>query len=206
MTTRERLHAVFNFQPVDRLPLLEWAVWWDKTTARWRHEGAPTEERYALYDYFELEQYRQLTAMPFAPSLAAHAPAECGEGVAWIAGAEDYRRRLPHCYPRALSDEVTESIVRWKPAHERGEMAIWLTIWGYFGWPRYLFGIMPHFLAFYDNPELMQQMNEALCAHHLAMITGFFFDCFANMPRWQPAHHDNARNALLLPRNTMIEK
>ena len=29
------------FQPVDRLPRWEWAMWWDKTLARWRSEGLP---------------------------------------------------------------------------------------------------------------------------------------------------------------------
>jgi len=30
----ERFRAVMNFQPVDRLPVWEWAMWWDKTIAR----------------------------------------------------------------------------------------------------------------------------------------------------------------------------
>ena len=41
MTTRERFQAVMNFRPFDRLPLLEWAGWWDKTIQRWRGEGLP---------------------------------------------------------------------------------------------------------------------------------------------------------------------
>ena len=39
MTHPERFRAVMNFQPVDRLPCHEWAVWWDKTVARWAGEG-----------------------------------------------------------------------------------------------------------------------------------------------------------------------
>ena len=27
----ERFRAVINFQPIDRLPLWEWAMWWDET-------------------------------------------------------------------------------------------------------------------------------------------------------------------------------
>jgi hypothetical protein len=27
----ERFRAVMNFQPVDRLPRWEWAMWWDQT-------------------------------------------------------------------------------------------------------------------------------------------------------------------------------
>ena len=35
----ERFRAVMNFQPVDRLPRWEWAMWWDKTIERWHAEG-----------------------------------------------------------------------------------------------------------------------------------------------------------------------
>ena len=37
----ERFRAVMDFRPVDRLPMWEWAMWWDKTIARWRTEGLP---------------------------------------------------------------------------------------------------------------------------------------------------------------------
>ena len=30
-----------NFQPVDRLPRWEWAMWWDETIRRWHREGLP---------------------------------------------------------------------------------------------------------------------------------------------------------------------
>ena len=30
----ERFRAVMSFQPVDRLPMWEWAMWWDKTIDR----------------------------------------------------------------------------------------------------------------------------------------------------------------------------
>ena len=39
MTNRERFLATMSFQPVDRLPMLEWATWWDKTVDRWKGEG-----------------------------------------------------------------------------------------------------------------------------------------------------------------------
>ena len=39
----ERFRAVMNFQPVDRLPRWEWAMWWDETIARWKNEGLPCD-------------------------------------------------------------------------------------------------------------------------------------------------------------------
>jgi len=38
MTCRERFRALMNFQPCDRLPIVEWAGWWDQTIARWHTE------------------------------------------------------------------------------------------------------------------------------------------------------------------------
>ena len=37
----ERFRAVMDFQPVDRLPRWEWAMWWDETIAAWREQGLP---------------------------------------------------------------------------------------------------------------------------------------------------------------------
>ncbi len=57
MTPRERFQAVMNFQPFDRLPLVEWAEWWDKTIDRWHTEDLPAdvEDRYDICRHFGLE-------------------------------------------------------------------------------------------------------------------------------------------------------
>ena len=39
MTNRERFQALMHFQPVDRLPIVEWASWWNETLDRWHGEG-----------------------------------------------------------------------------------------------------------------------------------------------------------------------
>jgi len=36
MNCRERFKAVMNFQKADRLPVMEWISWWDKTVDRWK--------------------------------------------------------------------------------------------------------------------------------------------------------------------------
>jgi len=43
----ERFRAVMNFQPVDRLPCWEWAMWWDETIRRWHEEGLPRELKFS---------------------------------------------------------------------------------------------------------------------------------------------------------------
>jgi hypothetical protein len=38
MTNRDRFNRVLHFQPVDRLPVIEWAGWWHLTLNRWHEE------------------------------------------------------------------------------------------------------------------------------------------------------------------------
>ena len=35
----ERFRAAMNFQPVDRLPRWEWAMWWDETITQLKRQG-----------------------------------------------------------------------------------------------------------------------------------------------------------------------
>ena len=98
MNTRERFQAVMNFRPFDRLPMVEWAVWWNQTIDRWHRDGLPETltDRYDLYDHFGLEQYRQAWVWCRGPGCPQ--PESHGAGI--MASAEDYERILPHLYPR----------------------------------------------------------------------------------------------------------
>ena len=49
---------------------------------------------------------------------------------------------------------------------ERGEAVVWLTLEGPFWGPRSLLGIEPHLYAFYDEPELMHEINRDLAAYN----------------------------------------
>ena len=61
MTTRERFKAVVNFEPVDRLPMVEWAGWWGETIDRWRSEGLSDDivGRYNICRHFGLDVWIQ---------------------------------------------------------------------------------------------------------------------------------------------------
>ncbi len=93
MNTRERFHAVMNFKPFDRLPLVEWAGWWDKTIARWHQEGLPEEltDRYDICRHFGLDVYKQDWFSPCGPDCPL--PASHGAGIMESEG--DYARLLP---------------------------------------------------------------------------------------------------------------
>ena len=54
MQVRERFLRTMDFREVDRLPMLEWASWWDKTVARWKTEGLVIPKRAGLSVSFGL--------------------------------------------------------------------------------------------------------------------------------------------------------
>jgi len=157
MTPRERFHALMNFQPFDRLPIVEWAGWWDDTLARWRNEGLPPDlDRYDICRHLGLDLYVQ-EGLSAAKSTC---PAPPGHGLGIIRSMDDYEDIRQHLYPWPPFDRS-----HWERRAEeqsRGDMVFWFTAEGFFWFPRGLLGIEPHFYAFYDQPELLHRINSDL--------------------------------------------
>ena len=162
----ERFRALMHFQPVDRLPFIEWASWWDKTIERWHAEGLPREltDRYDIVRYFGLDVYYQVRHSPRAATLPQ--PAYHGAGL--IKDKEDYCAMLPHLYPP--STQALENLARWGEEQSRGEAVIWLTLEGFFWYPRTLFGIEQHLYSFYDQPDLLKRINEDLTEYYVRLL------------------------------------
>ena len=167
----ERFRALVEGKPVDRLPMVEWAVWWNETIDRWRSEGLQSfdntqfpagssiqanycPDRYSLYDHFGLDQYFQY----WFESRGASCPHPESHGGAILANEADYERIKPHLFPRI--DQEIEDIRPWAERQRQGESLNWITVDGFFWFARTLFGIEDHLLAFYEEPELMQRMNQ----------------------------------------------
>ncbi|MFP4057029.1 MAG: uroporphyrinogen decarboxylase family protein [Candidatus Brocadiia bacterium] len=165
----ERFRSVMAFQPVDRLPMVEWAGWWDKTVERWRREGLPDSltDAPAIREYLGLDPYRQLWVRPRGGSC----PAAPSHGAGVLADERGYEALLEHLYPRPAFDP--QAIQPWAEAHRRGEMVVWLTLEGFFWYPRTLLGIARHFYAFYDQPGLVHRMNRDLAEFNLRVIEEF---------------------------------
>ena len=158
MNTRERFHAVMGFKPFDRLPLLEWAGWWTQTIDRWHDEGLPAEltDRYAICRHFGLDVYKQ----EWFPVMRSGCPAPAAHGSGIIESDADYDAILPYLYPQQPVD-----LDKWRALaeeQERGEVALWFTVDGFFWYARRLLGIERHLYAFYDQPALMHRMNADL--------------------------------------------
>ena len=165
MTNRERFRALMNFEPVDRLPLVEWATWWNQTIERWQGEGLPGELRdpHAIRSWFGLDSYRQEWLRPRGAGFPA--PAQHGAGV--LNSQAEYEALLPALYTNHFHLDAWRG---WAAEQARGETVTWITFEGYFWFPRTLFGIENHLYAFYDQPELMHRMNQDLTDYHLRML------------------------------------
>lgn len=167
MTCRERFLAVFNGKPVDRLPCIEWAGFWDKTLARWQSEGLDSSlDSPKIWEMCGLDNHVQLWINHRKPNLPQ--PQEHGSGI--IEDEQDYARLKPLLFSEDYLQSCMEYLTGLKDRHEQGDFAFWYTVEGFFWFPRTLFGIENHLYAFYDYPELMHQINRDQTAYTLRFL------------------------------------
>ncbi len=162
----ERFRAVMAGQSVDRLPIWEWAMWWDETIARWRNEGLPAELEsvFDIAQYFGHDPYQQFwfsTTDPTIEAVQHHV-----EGI--VSDMDDYLRVRPQLFPDHSA--AIESMRAWADRQARGEAVVWITLEGYFWFPRTLMGFTKISLAFYDQPELLHRINQDLTDFNLQIL------------------------------------
>jgi hypothetical protein len=162
----ERFRAVMNFQSVDRLPCWEWAMWWDETIDRWHGEGLPTDltDVFEISEYFGLDPYKQFwfsTTDDTIEAVQHHV-----EGI--VSNMDDYLRLRPNFFPD--HSKAIDSMEPWLRKQERGEVVVWTTLEGYFWFPRTLMGFTKLMLAYYDQPELIHQINSDLLTFNLGLL------------------------------------
>ena len=162
----ERFRALMNFQEVDRLPVWEWAMWWDKTIDRWHGEGLPAglDDVFGISEYFGLDPYKQFwfsTTESTIEAVQHHV-----EGV--VSNMDDYLRHRRLLYPD--HSPAIHDMASWFARQEKGEVVIWITIEGFFWFPRTMMGFVKLMLAFYDQPELIHRINSDLLAFNLRLL------------------------------------
>ncbi|HEY3397440.1 MAG TPA: uroporphyrinogen decarboxylase family protein [Armatimonadota bacterium] len=167
MTNRERFQAVMSFQPVDRLPIIEWAGWWDKTLTRWYGEGLPAEmtDAFEIRRWFGLDELQQNWFAAAQPDTPPPPP----DRRQWILNGDGYDLVRPYLFPDPVPFD-REQATAWAAAQQAGDLVVWITLNGFFWFPRGMFGIEPHLFAFHDHPEVMHQMNEDLLAYNLRIL------------------------------------
>jgi hypothetical protein len=171
----ERFRAVMNFQPVDRLPRWEWAMWWDETINRWHREGLPGNLRFSqVYDisrYFGLDPYQQFWFSTTDPTIEA--TQHHVEGI--VSNMDDYLRIRPNLFP--CHDSAIATMGLWAERQRRGEALVWCTLEGFFWFPRTLMGFQKLMYAFIDQPELLHQINTDLLQFNLTLLDKILAVC-----------------------------
>jgi hypothetical protein len=168
MNNVERFEATMAFQPVDRLPMVKWAIWWDQTLETWYAQGLPhaLHDPWEIRDHFGLDSYVQLRV-----SLrTAECPKPAYHGGPIVDDAASYAAIKPFLYPKPLQGRRWQELARWAERQAQGDTVIWMTVDGFFWYPRTLLGIEPHLYAFYDQPELLHQVNHDLADYLLWVI------------------------------------
>ncbi|MFH1007466.1 MAG: hypothetical protein V1800_08195 [Candidatus Latescibacterota bacterium] len=106
MTQRERFHRTLHFEKADdRLPMLEWAAWWDKTFDRWKAEGLRDDITIdESLEYFGLDNLVMIAAIVISGKL----PRSPVNASALITDEDSYERIRPFLF----GDESIESLVK----------------------------------------------------------------------------------------------
>ncbi len=192
MTPRERFHAVVRCERPDRLPIVEWAGYWDQTVTRWMNEGlselcpgTDATDAPALRACFGLDCWSQLWIRP----RAASAPRPPHFGAPLIGNESEYEELLPHLYPQPAVD--AGPVAGWRDSHEAGERVVWITLEGFFWYPRTLLGIENHLYSFYDLPQLLHRMNRDLLEFNLRALDEF---CRVTTPDFATIAEDMSYN------------
>lgn len=188
MTPRERFSRAMRFEPVDRLPALVMGLW-PETDDRWKQEGMASQaDEFAAYD--GLMQNVWLYDRYQGP-LPAFEPEEVGRTSEYIdvrnsigqierrfvewasmpcfleypvknrADWQEYKRRLNPDSPGRYPDDWPK-LVEDRKTIDAGEIR-GVAAWGYYGFPRQLCGPEGLSLLYYDDPNLIREMNEYFC-------------------------------------------
>jgi len=162
----ERFRAIMDFQPVDRLPRWEWAMWWDRTIANWREQGLPDGPQSALEiaEHFGLDPYQQFWFSTTDPTIEAVQHHLIGS----VTCIDDYTNLRPALFPE--HQPAIEAMAPWRDRQANGDAVVWATLEGFFWFPRTLMGFTNISLAFYDQPELIHRMNQDLADFNLRLI------------------------------------
>ena len=167
MTARERLRRALAFERADRLPMIEWAMWWDKTVDRWIQEGLeiPEEAPFTQCDQIKRALGLDLDMQFWMDPIPESAPKPIRHGAPLVSSLTEYEALKPFLYPKAPFNRLRLEAAA--DLQKSGEAVVWATVVGPFWGPRALLGIENHLYAFYDEPELMDRINEDLLDYNL---------------------------------------
>ena len=167
MNDRDRFWGVIHRTKIDRLPVVEWAPWWkDATIKRWYEEGLPRElttDR-QISGYFGMDDWRLSWIGARGPGL----PKASNRGAYIIRDRKEYEAVLEHLWPEPTKN--LEELKSWAVDQAAGRCVVWVVLEGFYWFPARLMGIEGHLLAFYDQPDLIHDMNRRLLEFNLRCV------------------------------------
>jgi uroporphyrinogen-III decarboxylase len=122
------------------------------------------ETVFDIAQYFGLDPYQQFwfsTTDATIEALQHHV-----EGI--VSTMDDYLAVRPRLFPD--HGRAIESMRPWAERQARGEAVVWITLEGFFWFPRTLMGFTKISLAFYDQPELLHCINRDLTQFNLRIL------------------------------------
>ncbi|MCX7800533.1 MAG: hypothetical protein N2109_09350 [Fimbriimonadales bacterium] len=148
LPARERFRRALAGEPgLDRLPVWEWATWWSLTLDAWRAQGLPADaDGPEVKRRFGLDLDLQWWFPSFGASVELPIEDERGYEAIQPALHPDPPWIDPAFVRRAAIEEAA------------GTAVVWVTVEGFFWWPRVLLGIERHLYAFYDQPSLLRRI------------------------------------------------
>lgn len=162
MTVTKRVNDFFNGEKIDRLPAMEWAPWWDLTLDRWKSEGLDCDG-----DYMDIAK-----GFGIDPSIQLYISNHHGDCPSFreggfITNEQEYEKIKPYIFQKRFVYDMAEQLKSIATRREQDKNFIcWLTVEGFFWYPRVLFGIEEHLYSFYDHPELYHKICEDMVEYY----------------------------------------
>lgn len=162
----ERFRALMTFQDVDRFPRWEWAMWWDKTIERWHSEGLPKgmTDTFDIHQYFGLDPYKQYWFSTTEATIEAEQ--HHVEGI--VSNMDDYLKHRKFLFPD--HSKAIDRMAPWIRQQEQGNAVVWITLEGFFWFPRTMMGFFKLMMAYYDQPELLHKICRDLLEFNLGLL------------------------------------
>ena len=171
MTKREIFDAYFieNRRDTPRMPMIEYAPYWDQTLDVWHAEGLdPAIPPDCMQSVMGLDSIWYTSIDPTGPGFPWP---EHGAPVIYDEG--DYEKLLPYIYPKDPVEKVRGLLDAHKAESERGEFMFELNLNGFFWWPRTIMGIENHLVSFYEQPELYHRICRDLLEYNIRVVKAF---------------------------------
>lgn len=155
----KQMRQALRFERPQRIPCVEWCMWWDQTIAGWEEQGLPKGlNDFALYDYFGLDRNVQFWLDHY--SAACPKPAHQARGL--ITDEADYDAIRPNILREDAVTSIAGDLQNAAAMQANGDVIAWYTINGFFWFPRELFGVENHLYSFYDYVSLYHRICEDL--------------------------------------------